>query len=205
MLSKGLIVSVQGYSRNTSEELIVNISNAGAVAIRTDKKVNSRLPLIGLVKNKVSDRKNIAYITPTLDDVKEVEKYTKIIAIDYRNINDDVEEISGYCKEKNLIVIADIGLISDYISIKENGYYYNYVATTLSVLYKDDFLPDINLIHELKNHGCDKIIAEGNFTKRNQLYEAYEAGAYNVCIGSAITNAYRLTKCFSSISIKGIE
>ena len=52
MFCKGLIVSIQGYSRAMTEEMIVEIANAGAVAIRTDKKVNSRLPLIGLIKNK---------------------------------------------------------------------------------------------------------------------------------------------------------
>ena len=42
MLSKGIIISVQGYSVETTEELIIEIANAGAVAVRTDKKCKSR-------------------------------------------------------------------------------------------------------------------------------------------------------------------
>jgi len=202
MLSKGLIVSVQGYSRKTTEELIIEIANAGAVAIRTDKKSNSRLPLIGLIKNKVRDRKECAYITNTLDTVKEVEKWTKYIAIDYRIINDELEEISNYCKEKRLIVIADISNIFDYMTIKENDYYYSYIATTLSVLFNEGYNPDFELIEKLNREGCKNIIAEGNFYQRNQLYTAYELGACNVCVGNAITNVFRLTRNFSSVNIR---
>ena len=39
MLPRGIIVSVQGWSQATSEEMVIEIANAGAVAIRTDKKI----------------------------------------------------------------------------------------------------------------------------------------------------------------------
>ena len=148
MLSKGLIVSVQGYSMETTAELIIEVANAGAVAVRTDKKVNSRVPLIGLAKTKVENRKTKPYITNTLEAVKEIEKWTKNIAIDYRKINPDIEEISEYCKNKRLTVIADIADIKDYENIIENDYYHTYIATTLVVLYREGFTPDIELIKQ---------------------------------------------------------
>ena len=201
MLSKGLIVSVQGFSMETTAELIIEIANAGAVAIRTDKKVDSRLPLIGLSKSKVENRKEEAYITNTLEKVKEIEKWTKNIAIDYRRINPNIEEISNYCKEKRLNVIADIADIEDYENIIENDYYHTYAATTLAVLYREVFTPDIDLIKKLKELECENIIAEGNFSTRKQVKLAYNVGACNVCIGSAISNVFRLTKKFSTIRI----
>ena len=201
MFSKGLIVSVQGYSIETTAELIVEIANAGAVAVRTDKKVDSRIPLIGLSKVKVEDRKEEPYITNTLDRVKEIEKWTKNIAIDYRKMNSDIKEISDYCRNKRLVVIADIADIADYENIIENDYYHTYIATTLAVLYRENFTPDIDLIEQLKKLECENIIAEGNFSTRKQVKLAYNVGACNVCIGSAITNVFRLTKKFSTIRI----
>lgn len=199
LLNKGLIVSIQGFSIDTTEELIVEIANAGAIAIRTDKKVNSRLPLIGLIKDKVEDRRDIPYITNTLEAVKEVEKWTKYIAIDYRKINTELEIISDYCKEKRLYVIADISNIQDYENIIENDYYYTYIATTLSVLYQEGYNPDFQIIQQLNELECKNIIAEGNFNQRYQLKKAYNMGACNVCVGNAITNTFRLTKKFTTV------
>jgi putative N-acetylmannosamine-6-phosphate epimerase len=200
-LSKGLIVSVQGYSMETTEELIVDIANAGAVAIRTDKKVNSRLPLIGLSKKKVDDRRKESYITCTLEAVKEIEKWTKIIAIDYRKINKEIKKISEYCKEKKLNVIADISNIEDYENIMENDYYHTYIATTLSVLLNNSYKPDYDIIKELKNEDCKNIIAEGNYSTRWQVIQAYNMGVDNVCIGGAISDVFRLTRKFTTIRI----
>ncbi len=201
LLPKGIMVSVQGWDQIVTEKMIIEIANAGAVAIRTDKKVNSRLPLIGLAKYKVKERKQFAYITPSLDDVKEVEKWTKYIAVDYRRINECLFEISDYAREKNLIIIADIGNIEDFENICEKDFYYSYIATTLSVLYNKGYAPNLDLIRELKELECGKIIAEGNFTTRSQVKQAYNMGVNNVCIGNAITNVFRNTKKFTSVRI----
>lgn len=199
MLSKGIIVSIQGWSSDTTEEMIIEVANAGAVAVRTDKKVKSRLPLIGLVKQKVEERKNNAYITPTLEDVKEIETWTKYVAVDYRTINPNIEEISEYARKKKLIIIADIGRIEDFEAINENDFYYTYIATTLSVLYSKNYNPDLGLIEELQELECENIIAEGNFSTRSQVKKAFYMGVNNVCIGNAITNIFKQTKKFTSV------
>jgi len=198
-MTKGIIISVQGWSVDTTEEMIIEIANAGAVAIRTDKKVNSRLPLIGLKKYKVKERKDFAYITPCLEDVKDVERWTKNIAVDYRRLNEGIKEISKYAQKKQLTIIADIGTIEDYENIIENDYYYSYIATTLSVLYKDDYKPDFKLIEDLRKFECRNIIAEGNFSTRFNTERAFHLGVNNVCIGSAIIDIFKQTKKFTSI------
>lgn len=199
MLSRGIIISIQGYSVETTEEMIIEVANAGAVAIRTDKKCKSRLPLIGLHKIKVKERIQEAYITPTLEAVKEVEKWSKIIAIDYRRLNSNLKEISDYCREKELVVIADIGKIEDYENILKNDYYYSYVATTLAVLYGFHHGPDLDLVERLKNKGCENIIAEGRFNTRSQVKRAFNLTAHNVCIGDAVTGVFRLAKKFTTV------
>lgn len=201
MLSRGIIVSVQGWSQQVTEEMIVEIANAGAVAIRTDKKVQSRLPLIGLVKHNVKDRQKYPYITPTLQDVKEIEKWTKFIAVDYRRFNGELFDISDYAEEKKLVIIADIGRIEDFENICENDLYYSYIATTLGVLYQEGYTPNWKLIEELQELECDNIIAEGNFCIRDHIRKAYYMGINYICIGNAITNIYKRTKTFTSINI----
>lgn len=198
----GIIVSIQGWSQPVTEEMIIEAANAGAVAIRTDKKVKSRIPLIGLMKYKVPNRKDFAYITPSLEDVKEVEQWTKYIAVDYRRVNESLFEISDYAKDKELVIIADIGTIEDFENICENDLYYSYIATTLSVLYQKGYNPNFKLIEELQELECGNIIAEGNFCMRNHVKKAYLMGIKNICIGNAISNIYIQTKKFTSISIE---
>ena len=199
MLSKGIIISIQGWSVSTTEEITIEVANAGAVAIRTDKKINSRIPIIGLKKEKVIERKDYPYITPSIEDVKDIEKWTKLIAVDYRKINKNIAVISEYAKHKGLIIIADIGSIDDYENIIENEYYHSYIATTLSVLYKIDYKPDFVLIEELQQLECKNIIAEGNFSNRHDVEKVLNSGVNNVCIGSAITDIYKNTKKYTSI------
>lgn len=199
MLSKGIIISIQGWSQDTTSEMIVEAANGGAVAIRTDKKVQSRIPLIGLVKNKVEERISEPYITCTLEDVKDIERWTKYIAVDYRSINEELEYISEYARAKGLVIIADIATIEDFQNICENDYYYSYIATTLSVLYSKDYSPDFELIEQLVELECNNIMAEGNFTTRGQVKRAYSLGVNNICIGDAVSNIFKLTKKFTSV------
>jgi putative N-acetylmannosamine-6-phosphate epimerase len=159
------------------------------------------LPLIGLTKYRVQDNLKQPYITPTLNSVQQIEKWTKYIAIDYRNINKNLQEISDYARERKLTIIADIGTIEDFENICENDFYYTYIATTLGVLYQQGWSPNFKLIEDLQELECNNIIAEGNFFLRNHVRQAYNIGVKNICIGTAITNIYKRTRTFTSISI----
>ena len=75
------------------------------------------------------------------------------------------------------------------------------VATTLSG-YTDipvSELPNIDLIREISKSVNIPIIAEGGFNRPESVTAAFDAGALSVCIGTAITNPYLLTKSFVQV------
>lgn len=202
----GIIVSIQGYSLNTTQELANNAINAGAVGIRTDKLLNIDIPYIVLKKTKVEkeERIKIPFITPTIEDIQfyenKIDKDKVYIAVDYRVINKNLKSVSDYCRQKKIKIVADIANIGDYKNILSNNYYHDYIATTLSVLYYDNkYFPDIWLAQELYNSGCKNIIAEGNFSKREDVRKVFYYGINNICIGSAISDIYKLTQKYTSI------
>lgn len=203
MIKRGIIVSIQGYSQRTTTELAQEASHGGAVAFRTDKPIvlsdTDKRTLIGLYKVKVRDPGKEAYITPDIESIAKVADWADYVAIDYRQVNRDLKEISDYCIENKIKVVADIGRFSDYEYIKENGFHYDYIATTMSVFNKRlKYKPDLNLVRRLCEAG-EKIIGEGNYKKRYQVREAFQAGVQAVCIGQAITNIYKRTREYVSV------
>jgi putative N-acetylmannosamine-6-phosphate epimerase len=74
----------------------------------------------------------------------------------------------------------------------------NAIATTLSG-YTDipaPELPNIELVERIANRVKVPIVAEGGYTQQEQVTQALNAGAWSVCIGTAITNPFLLTKHF---------
>jgi len=189
-MEKGIIVSIQGYSKQVTQEIATEVENAGAVALRIDKKVKAEIPLIGLLKAKNKEHFVEPYITHTLDDVKSVSAWADYVAIDYRRINENIKEISEYCQANDIKVIADIASIYDFYNIMDKGYYYTFIATTLSVFGYSN--PNFWLIKEIIKSEKN-LIAEGNFKTSQQVRRAAKAGAYAVCIGHAITGFYKKT------------
>jgi len=201
MIPKGLIVSIQGYSRETTEELASEAANAGAVAIRTDKLISCRLPLIGLKKIKVSDPRSTPYITPTIEDVKAVAAWTKFIAVDCRRANGkNTSEILKYARDAGLQIIADIATVEDYLEIVENDFYPWAFATTFRVFEKR-YEPDFDFYRVLFDYECYNLIAEGNISTRNHVRIIKGMGIGWYCIGQAISGIYGLTKKFTSVKV----
>lgn len=197
-LTQGIIVSLQGKSMETSLELAIDIKNAGAVAIRTDKPLKIDLPIIGLNKNRVKDIYKEPYITNTIDDIDKVSLWSDYVAIDYRSINPDLKEISKHCKTNNIPVIADIRNYNDWLNIKENDLYFTFVATTFSIFDKGK-KANTQLVKDLSSEIPGKVIAEGGYKNHYLVRTAYQNGALAVCIGMAITDVYKLTKQFTKI------
>lgn len=198
MLQKGLIVSIQGYTKETTEELAKDAANAGAVAIRTDKEIECRLPLIGLSKKRRVDIRTEPYITSDIESVKKVSKWADYVAIDYRTLNKNIDAISEYTHDKRIKVLADIETIEDYENLVDQCYHYDYVTTTFTVFHSR-YEPDLEIIKKIVYTNSEEdIIAEGNFHKMKDVVDAFEAGAKNVCIGSAIANIFKLTKKYVS-------
>ncbi len=201
MIKRGIIVSIQGYHYKTIAELALEAISAGCVALRVDKKIDlpadKRVPIIGLRKVHVDNIKVEAFITPTVEDVELVKDWADLVAIDYRQCNAHLNAVSKYCREHKLSVVADVSTYEDFENIKTRGYYYAYVATTLASL-NLLFRPNIRLVEKLGKEEKN-LIAEGNFTSREDVRKALECGARAVCIGGAISNVYKLTKKFTSV------
>lgn len=199
-IQQGIIVSIQGYSQSTTQELARNAAHAGAVAIRTDKPIEEPLdiPIIGLRKEKVKNRESEPYITHNLTAVKYVYEWADYVAIDYRYINENVQEISDYCRENNIPVVADIRGTKDLLQIRDKDFYFSYVSSTFAV-FRNHFNPSISLIRQLNRNFPGKVIAEGGYNNRESVSKAYKAGAVNVCIGGAISDIYKLTRKFVTV------
>lgn len=194
-MEKGIIVSIQGYGKGTTQEIADEVTNAGAVALRLDKKVNTELPIIGLLKAKNKQHECEAYITHTLDAVRSVSEWADYVAIDYRRISPYLKEISDYCRVNQLQVVADVSDIYDVYNIFEKKLYYTYLATTLSVFGHNT--PNFWFLKEvLKNE--KKVIAEGNFKTFDHIKRAAKAGAPNICVGYAITGFFKRTQEFKN-------
>jgi putative N-acetylmannosamine-6-phosphate epimerase len=70
------------------------------------------------------------------------------------------------------------------------------VATTLSVWDLPEYVPDIDMIRDLRRE-CDlPIIAEGNYWTPDNVKRAFDVGAHAVVVGSAITRPWRITEYF---------
>lgn len=196
-MQRGIIASIQGYKQVTIEEMAENAISAGAVAIRTDKPIRVNVPLIGLNKIHVNQPEKEAYITPEPELIDRVASWANFVAIDYRALNPKLKELSDFCRKRKIKVIADIGTYEDFLNIKENDLYYNFIATTFSVFHVR-FNPDLRLLKKLikieKN-----IIAEGNYHTRQAVALAKEIGVHNICIGAAISDVYKLTRRFTTV------
>ncbi len=199
----GIIVSIQKYSLETTKEMANEAVNAGAIALRTDKDIGiDSIPIIGLKKIDVINHQDEAYITPDIKSIESVAEWTNNIAIDFRRLNKNLDEINEYCEDNNINIIADIANIADYYNILEKGYNVKYITTALSVLYRLGtafYFPDKEFIKTLLKEGCHNLIAEGKYQTRRDVQWAYEQGCKAVCIGDAISNIYKRTLFFSSV------
>ena len=212
-MKNGLIVSCQvpdDTAINTPEFIAaqaLTVLQAGAVGIRAQGIRNveaisklTKVPIIGLIKRY--DNSSPVYITPSVSDVVDLERAgATIVAIDAtgrlrpggQTLQDFITQIR---LESNVLLLADVDSVESALQAEELGC--DAVATTLSG-YTDipvSGLPNIELIAEISKRVKVPVIAEGGFSQPSSVAEAFTAGALAVCIGTAITNPYLLTKHF---------
>lgn len=200
----GIIVSIQGYEIEVEKRMAHECINAGAAGIKTDKKIreyiDNNIPVIGCHKMQVRNPEKEPYLTSTIEHIEKVAEWADYVSIDYRKLNNNLKNLSDYCKEKNIKVVADIGNMDDYENIKKHNYYYDFIATTFTVFNpKYRFFPDLEFAIELRKLEKN-IIAEGNIKERKQVRQLYRNNVNHICIGAAITNIYKLTRKFTTIS-----
>lgn len=181
---------------------------AGARDIKMAKELCD-LPIIGITKpnNMPAHPEKEVYITPSLEDVKEViNAGADIVAFDAtdrprpdgNNLKDTIELI----KTKNRLSMADISTLEEGLKARKLGA--DIISTTLSG-YTDYSIksnePDFKLLEGLSAKLDCPIILEGRIWNPEEVQKAFELGAHAVVIGSAITRPHLITQRF--IKVRG--
>lgn len=190
----------------------LTVIQAGAVGIRAQGISNvaavsrvAQVPIIGLVKRYLDTTP--IYITPSILDVLELEQAgATIVAVDAtERLRPDRLDFSTFFKhlrlETDIPLLADVDTIEAAIIAEAIGC--EAIATTLSG-YTDKpspSLPNLGLVEAIANKVNIPVIAEGGFNRPDQVSQALDAGAWAVCVGTAITNPFLLTKSF----LKGVR
>ena len=183
---------------------------AGAVGIRAQGVRDSKeiqqqvdLPIIGIIKRSYEGMSQ--FITATMKEVDElVETGCEIIALDCTlrprfdgsTINDFVKEIKE--KYPDIILMADIATLEEGINAEKIGV--DFVGTTLSgytenTANRPDEV-DLKLISDLSKNISIPIIAEGRIHYPENAKAAYDAGAFSVVVGGAITRPKEIASRF---------
>ena len=176
---------------------------ANILDIRNAKK-NFNIPVIGLTKPEKLpvNWKEIVYITPTLEDIKEViNAGADIIATDGTQRSrqrESLKEIIDYIKSANRLAMADISTLEEGIKARELGF--DIISTTLSGYTQNSDCnnkkPDFKLLKSLIKELDCPVFLEGRIWEPSQVAKAFLLGAYSVVIGSAITRPQLITKRF---------
>ena len=216
-LRNGLIVSCQAApgsplaNRGLMSYMAEAAEAGGAVAIRaeglreiTEIKKAVSIPIVGLIKFKSENTPVV--ITPLLEHVYQLlEAGVDLIAVD-ATLRKRVDGTLGndfvaQAKAIGAVVIADIDDLESAIAAEKSGAVA--VFTTLSGYTKGQVpeLPDLDLVKSCSSNCAVPVVAEGRFNSPELVNQAFEAGAWSVCVGSAITDPWLSTKRF----IKGIN
>lgn len=211
-LRGGLIVSCQAYpgeamrDPRTMAQVAAAALVGGAAGIRVqgigDIRATAQLPVpvVGLWKD--GDRE--VFITPTLDHARAVaDAGADIIAIDgtRRGRPDGLtlaETIQGLRTHTGALIMADCGSLDDALAAEGAGA--DILGTTLSGYTGErpkTTGPDLELIEVMAARCRRPIVAEGRIHTPAQAADAIAAGAFAVCVGTAITHPSTITTWFA--------
>lgn len=211
-LRNGLIVSCQAApgsplaNRGLMSYMAEAAEAGGAVAIRAEglrdiaevKKAVS-IPIVGLIKLKSESTPIV--ITPLLENVHALlEAGVDLIAVDAtlrKRIDGTLgNEFVAQAKAIGAQVVADIDNLDSAIAAEKSGAVA--VFTTLSgyTIGAVPEFPDIDLVKSCSINCSVPVIAEGRINTPELANQAFKAGAWSVCVGSAITDPWLSTKRF---------
>jgi N-acylglucosamine-6-phosphate 2-epimerase len=216
-LRGGLVVSVQAPEGSPLADTshMVALARAaeagGAAGIRAEGAADVAaikgavgLPVIGLRKRRVAGSE--VYITPELEDARAIAAAgADILAVDatLRPRRDGVgperfiELLSG---ELALPVLADVDTLEAGLAARAAGA--AALATTLAgytpAAPGAAGGPDLALVSALADAPDCPVLAEGRIGTPDQARAAFEAGAFAVVVGTAITDAVALTRSFAA-------
>jgi N-acylglucosamine-6-phosphate 2-epimerase len=157
------------------------------------------VPILGI--NKVGDPRGV-FITPNVGSAAEiVAAGADMIAMDGtlrarpdgRLLREHIAEIHDVL---GVAIMADVDSLEAGVAAREAGA--DVVATTLSG-YTGNGVPagpDVELVARLSGSVDCPVIAEGRYWTPADVQAAFDAGAYAVVIGAAITNPMAITRRF---------
>lgn len=211
-LDGGLIVSCQAYPGEPMRDprTMAQIARAavagGAAGIRLQglddirEAADLAVPLVGLWK----DGHDGVFITPTLEHALAVARAgADIVALDgTRRPRPDgrslAETIARLRDAHDVLVMADCGSLDDAMAAEAAGA--DLLGTTLSGYTPDrpkTAGPDLELIALIAAR-CEKpVVAEGRIHSPESATAARRAGAFAVCVGTAITHPSTITSWFA--------
>ncbi|APH46354.1 N-acetylmannosamine-6-phosphate 2-epimerase [Microbacterium sp. 1.5R] len=210
-LRGGLIVSCQAYPGEAMRDprTMAQVAQAavvgGAAGIRVQGLDDIRavagmtVPVIGLWKDGDAD----VFITPTLEHAKAVaDAGADIVAIDgTRRPRPDgrslAETVAALREHTDALIMVDCGSLDDALAAEQAGV--DILGTTLSGYTSErpkSEGPDLELIAMLASRCSTPIMAEGRIHSPAQAAAAAAAGAFAVCVGTAITHPATITSWF---------
>lgn len=221
-LEGGLIVSCQAREGHPlhNPHVIAALARAaeagGAAGVRVNGEsdiaavsVFVTVPIIGIRKVWVDDFP--VYITPRFEDASAVAAAgAEIIALDAtrreRPGGESLEElIARIHRELGRPVMADVATVREGEQAAAFGA--DLVATTLSgyTAGPPPEEPDLELVRRLARAVRVPVVAEGRYHTPAQVREAFQAGAFAVVVGRAITDALAITRRFVEATPRGTD
>jgi N-acetylmannosamine-6-phosphate 2-epimerase/N-acetylmannosamine kinase len=209
-LERGLIVSCQPVPGGPMDQpaFVVGFAlaalSAGAVGLRIEGLGNLRAvraatdaPIIGLIKRDLSDTP--VRITPYADDAVALARAgADIVAFDatLSSRPEEVGELIAAIHRQGCAALADVSTAEEGRAAAALGA--GMIASTLSGYTEASpprETPDLELVSALAAIGRP-VIAEGHIRTPADASAVRRAGAYAVCVGSAITRPEHITSWF---------
>ena len=213
-LRRGIIVSCQASPESplNAPHFIAALAQAaelgGAAGFRIDRPENvaavraaSRLPIIGI--NKIHSPGFDIYITPTYAAAEAVARAgADLLAVDATGRprpggETFAEIVRKVHAQLHMPVMADVGTIEQGLRALEDGA--DIVATTMATgqpYGKPEDGPGLHIVRALVRVTERPIVVEGQVWAVENVRDCFEAGAYAVVIGSAITAPELITRRF---------
>jgi N-acylglucosamine-6-phosphate 2-epimerase len=209
---RSIVVSCQAGADNplhgpSSMALMARAAVAGgAKAIRANGPADVAairaavdVPILGI--NKVGDPRGV-FITPDAATAVEVAVAgAAVVALDGtrrtrpdgRSLRDHVAEIR---QRLDVELMADVDCLEAGVAAREAGV--DLVATTLSGYTGGPVPegPDVELVAQLAQALDCPVIGEGRYWTPDDVKAGFEAGAYAIVVGTAITNPMAITRRF---------
>ncbi len=181
------------------------IGGASAIRVEGTRHVGAvaefGTPLIGLVKRREGNSE--VYITPRASDVRDlVRAGAVVVAMDAtrrdRPGRESLADLVRTAHELGALVMGDVDSLDSAIFAQEMGV--DWVGTTLSgyttAPVPED--PDLALVATLVKHCSVPVIAEGRYSRPDQVEAAFLNGAWSVVVGTAISDPVKTTRRFAA-------